>query len=70
MPDKSVEELEQLEQRIEGLLEWCAQLREENRALRESLEQLNAERARLQEKHEAAQSQIEAMIGRLKAMEQ
>lgn len=70
MPDKSVEELEQLEQRIEGLLARCAQLHEENRALRESLEQLNAERARLQEKHEAAQSQIEAMIGRLKAMEQ
>ena len=48
----------------------CARLSEENRMLRDSQENLNAERAALLEKNETARSRIEAMISRLKAMEQ
>lgn len=63
-------DLQKLEQRVERLVELCLRLREENRVLRQSQENLNAERAGLLEKNELARSRIEAMISRLKAMEQ
>lgn len=59
-----------LEQRVESLLRQCARLREENQMLRVSQEHLASERASLLEKTETARSRIEAMISRLKAMEQ
>jgi len=68
--DSVNEQIAVLEKRVEDLLRLCEQLREENRVLRESQESLNAERAALVEKNEKAQSRIEAMIARLKAMEQ
>jgi cell division protein ZapB len=68
--DNSIEELANLEQRVEHLLDECRRLREENRVLSETQEQLKADRANLQEKNELARSRIESMIGRLKAMEQ
>ena len=43
---------------------------EENRALRDQQANLIAERASLIEKSELARTRVEAMIGRLKAMEQ
>ncbi|MFP4648367.1 MAG: TIGR02449 family protein [Halorhodospira sp.] len=70
MTDCSVEELARLEQRVDELLRQHESLREENCLLRQAQEQLQAERASLQEKNELARSQIEAMISRLKAMEQ
>lgn len=70
MVDSIASQLESLEQRVDALLLVCEQLREENRVLRASQEQLNAERATLLEKTEMARSRIEAMISRLKAMEQ
>lgn len=64
------DDLLQLEQRVERLVDLCALLREENRVLRHSQDTLSAERASLLEKNEMARSRIEAMISRLKAMEQ
>ncbi|MCK8516584.1 TIGR02449 family protein [Methylonatrum kenyense] len=64
------QDLQLLEQRVDQLVELCLRLREENRVLRQSQESLNAERAGLLEKNELARSRIEAMISRLKAMEQ
>lgn len=64
------EELQRLEQRMEALLRHCQRLGEENRVLKQSQESLNAERAHLLEKNELARSRIEAMISRLKSMEQ
>ncbi len=64
------QDLQLLEQRVDRLVELCLRLREENRVLRQSQESLNAERAGLLEKNELARSRIEAMISRLKAMEQ
>lgn len=64
------EELQRLEHRLEQLVQRAARLEEENRVLRQSQEALNAERASLLEKNELARSRIEAMISRLKAMEQ
>jgi cell division protein ZapB len=68
--DSITEQLLKLEQNIDTLLSQCAHLREENRILRLSQENLTAERAVLLEKNELARSRVEAMIGRLKAMEQ
>lgn len=48
----------------------CEKLRDENRVLLQSQEQLNAERAALLDKNETARARIEAMIGRLKALEE
>lgn len=70
MPDSVTEQIALLESRVEALLGLCQRLQEENRILRDSQENLNVERAALLEKNETARSRIEAMISRLKAMEQ
>jgi len=46
-----------------------AQLKEENRALRQRQDLLINERASLLQKNEQVRARVEAMIGRLKAME-
>ena len=61
--------LQEIERRIDALIEECAQLREENQALRDRLSSLSAECARLVERSELVRSRVEAMIARLKAME-
>lgn len=63
-------ELKHLERRVDELLQRLTSLKSENHSLRESQAALLAERARLIEKNELARSRVEAMIGRLKAMEQ
>jgi cell division protein ZapB len=59
-----------LSERVERLLELCHRLREENRSLRHSQEQLANERASLLAKNEQARSRVETMIVRLKSLEQ
>ena len=59
----------QLEQRVEDLLHACSTLKEENDTLRQKQGHLIAERAELIEKTELARTRVEAMITRLKAME-
>ena len=63
-------ELKHLERRVDELLQRLAALKSENRSLRESQSALISERARLIEKTELARSRVEAMITRLRAMEQ
>jgi cell division protein ZapB len=63
------QELELLEQRLGELVTMVMQLREENRALRQRLDGLTSERATLLQKNEQVRARVEAMIGRLKAME-
>lgn len=70
MTDSVNEQIAVLEERVDELVRLCEQLREENRVLRDSQESLNAERATLLEKNEKARARIEAMINRLKTMEQ
>ena len=62
--------LDSLESRLEELLHVCDRLNAENRSLRERQDALVAERAALIEKNELARTRVEAMINRLKAMEQ
>jgi cell division protein ZapB len=63
------QELRQLELRLEDLLTLITQLKEENRALRQRQDTLMNERAGLLQKNEQVRARVEAMIGRLKAME-
>jgi cell division protein ZapB len=56
--------------RIDELVELCRRLGEENRSLRQSQEQLASERAGLIARNEQARNRVEAMIGRLKSLEQ
>jgi cell division protein ZapB len=56
--------------RVDRLVELCRRLSEENRSLRHSQEQLANERASLMARNEQARSRVEAMISRLKSLEQ
>ena len=62
-------DIDRLEDRVEELLRACAELKEENNTLRDRQYHLVAERAELIEKTELARTRVEAMISRLKAME-
>ena len=63
-------ELRKLEVRLEELVRTIERLKEENRSLRNQQDSLVSERANLIEKSELARTRVEAMINRLKAMEQ
>ena len=62
-------ELKRLERRLDELVVTVARLKEENRALRQRQDTLTTERAALVQKNEQVRARVEAMIGRLKAME-
>jgi cell division protein ZapB len=62
-------ELKRLERRLDELVATVGQLKEENRALRQRQDLLMSERASLLQKNEQVRARVEAMIGRLKAME-
>ena len=62
-------ELKRLGRRIDELVATIGQVKEENRALRQRQETLMTERASLLQKNEQVRGRVEAMIGRLKAME-
>ena len=64
------QELKRLEQRVDALVKVCDQLQDENKSLKQRQDVLTAERASLLQKNEQVRARVEAMIGRLKAMEQ
>ena len=64
------QELKRLEQRVDALVKVCDQLQDENKSLKQRQDVLTAERANLLQKNEQVRARVEAMIGRLKAMEQ
>jgi cell division protein ZapB len=63
-------ELKRLEKRVDALVKVCDQLQDENKSLKQRQDVLTAERATLLQKNEQVRARVEAMIGRLKAMEQ
>ena len=63
-------ELKRLEKRVDALVRVCDQLQDENKSLKQRQDILTAERATLLQKNEQVRARVEAMIGRLKAMEQ
>jgi cell division protein ZapB len=68
-PRKPAEELQSLEAQLQELLNLCERLKTENKSLRNQQDTLVADRASLIEKNEKARTRVEAMISRLKAME-
>jgi len=62
-------EIRRLEKQIDELLARLGALHEENRALRQRQDNLAGERASLMQRHEQVRTRVEAMIGRLKALE-
>lgn len=63
-------ELKRLEKRVDALVQVCDKLQDENRSLKQRQDTLTNERATLLQKNEQVRARVEAMIGRLKAMEQ
>ena len=63
-------ELKRLEKRLDELVVICKKLQDENVSLRSRQDSLTAERATLLQKNEQVRGRVEAMITRLKAMEQ
>ncbi|WP_020410693.1 TIGR02449 family protein [Hahella ganghwensis] len=65
-----VSQLQQLSDKIDRLINKCKQLEADNHALRQLQEEWQQERMQLLQKNDLARSKIEAMISRLKALEQ
>ncbi len=63
-------ELKRLEKRLDELVVICKQLQEENQSLKVRQDTLIEDRANLLQKNEQVRGRVEAMISRLKAMEQ
>ena len=62
-------DLKKLETRVDELIKAVERLQQENKTLRDSHTQLMTERTDLIEKTEMARTKVEAMIKRLKALE-
>ncbi|MCX2980073.1 TIGR02449 family protein [Halieaceae bacterium IMCC14734] len=67
MPDS---QLQLLEEKIDTLIELCADLNRENASLKANANSWSKERQNLIDKNELAKTKVEAIISRLKAMEQ
>src|SRR5688500_10565159 len=65
-----IDELQNLSARLDELSVQARRLNEENRSLRLQQEQLVNERSTLLAKNEQARTRVEAMIARLKSLEQ
>ncbi|MDH5353918.1 MAG: TIGR02449 family protein [Gammaproteobacteria bacterium] len=62
-------DLQQLEQRIDELIDTMGLLKNENTNLRQQKDKLVTERSQLIEKTELARNRVEAMISRLRSLE-
>ncbi|WP_339799621.1 TIGR02449 family protein [uncultured Marinobacter sp.] len=63
-------ELQAMADKLDRLIERCRKLEQDNSALRELQDEWNRERAQLIQRNDLAKNRIEAMIGRLRALEQ
>jgi cell division protein ZapB len=63
-------EIQKLEAKIDELINLCEELERKHATLEQDRENWQSERTRLLEKNELAKSKVEAMIMRLKALEQ
>jgi cell division protein ZapB len=67
--NNSTDNMNRLEQQVNVLLDLCKRLGEENSNLRTQLHHLSSERATLLEQKEQVRAQVDAMITRLRSME-
>ena len=64
------DDLKRLEGRLDDLVQVCDRLQSENKSLKEQQDSLSKERAPLLQNNEQVRGRVEAMIVRLKSMEQ
>jgi len=62
--------IEELEQKIDDLIQVCDSLEKKHAVLEADKDNWHEERSRLLEKNEMAKNKVEAMIMRLKSLEQ
>ena len=62
-------EVQALADKLDKLIERCEKLEKDNALLRDLQDDWNRERAQLMHKNDLAKNKIEAMIGRLRALE-
>ncbi|WP_100638093.1 TIGR02449 family protein [Marinobacter salexigens] len=62
-------EVQALADKLDKLIEHCQKLEQTNAGLRQLQDDWNRERAQLLQKNDLAKNKIEAMIGRLRALE-
>lgn len=62
-------DINKLEDRVDDLIKAVERLQQENKGLRKNQSSLKTERNQLIEKTELARTRVEAMISRLKALE-
>ncbi|MBZ2169125.1 MULTISPECIES: TIGR02449 family protein [Marinobacter] len=62
-------DVQALADKLDKLIEHCQKLEQDNAALRQLQDDWNRERAQLMQKNDLAKNKIEAMIGRLRALE-
>lgn len=67
---EALEQLRTLSARLDVCIERMRHQGDENRSLRQQQEQLNGERSQLLARNEQARTRVEAMIARLKSLEQ
>lgn len=65
----TTDNINRLEQQVNDLLDICKRLGDENKGLRAQLHHLSSERATLIEQKEQVRAQVDAMITRLRSME-
>ncbi len=69
MKNESTHKIDDLERKVEELLELSRKLAEENASLKAQLHEIKSDRSGLVEQKEHVRAQVESMISRLKAME-
>ena len=69
MKNDASQNIQQLESKVEELLELSQRLAKENADLKAQLQKLQEDRSTLVEQKEQVRAQVENMIARLKAME-
>ncbi|MBQ0745249.1 MAG: TIGR02449 family protein [Marinobacter sp.] len=62
-------EVQALADKLDKLIEHCQKLEQSNATFRQLQDDWNRERAQLMHKNDLAKNKIEAMIGRLRALE-
>lgn len=62
-------QLEQLEEKVDSLLEIITRLAQENQSLRAQQATLATERAGLIERHDEVRNRVEAIVSRLRSLE-
>jgi cell division protein ZapB len=66
---ETLKQLQDLSDRLDRLAQITKRLAEENLRLKQAQDQWNTERAQLVTKNELARTRVEAMISRLKSLE-